>query len=245
MATNYTTWAKVLELYKRADDVEPAGADQTALMEEMTQMFQGYIRHLHKNDLTTVDAIVNKAVAHLCIEELRTRVATNLNERTAATFDHISGMFFPEGIKAHSLIDSIRQKKYVLVQDATAHDVHNPEVLPAAGNTGAGIIRVYLPHEWKEEEGAVFKLECTTSGRVDDATARFSIERDNEATDSTTDATPSVDWAHIVSELYWRAFDDSDSGNSFVSTDTWSFTVFAPGAVVQTTGPRQVNFFRS
>lgn len=239
----YTTWAKILELYPRAADVEATGGDQTQLIDDMSELFHGYIRHLHKYDLTTVDKIVDRAVALLCINELKTRRGGNLAEREVASFDHISGLFFAEGIEAHGYIDSIRQGKYTLSQDAHQHDVHNPEVLPASGNTGVGNIKIWLPIEWKDDQIAYFEMKCTTAGRVDDEDARFSIFRDNDATAISTDVTPPTDWTEIVDKLYWRSWDDSDSGNSFEVDDVWTFTVFPSTAVAQGGKAGQVEFY--
>ena len=236
----YTTWAKVLELYPPADDVEPTSGDQTQLIADMSDLFQGYIRGIHKDDLTTVDSIVNRTVALLCINELRGRRATGSGEREFVEFPHFGGDLFAQGREAHGYIASIRSGAFVLQQDVAGHDVTHPEVIPASGNSGAGTVEAHLPHEWKDNRSARITIKVTTAGRVDDEDMRYSWYRDNSATESGSDATPSADWVHLEHELYLRFKDPAQTGESFAANDVYTLDVYPPDTAAQSTGPTEI-----
>lgn len=241
----YTTWAKVVALYPRASDVEPDSADQTALIASYSNLFHSFIRQIHKSDLTgTLDEAVTQAVALLIVDELRRRAQTDDDERNVeVSYEHYKGITSQEGAAAHSLIDSIRRGAIVLTQDKADRDIHYPEVTPGSGNTSTGAIDCYLPHEYKSDRTDTFTLKCTTAGRVDAETARFSCYMNYNATAIETDITPSTEWTHITNELYVRFRDTALTGAMFVLNETWTIVAVPPTAEAQSSGPREFDVY--
>lgn len=244
---SYTTWAKVVELYPRAADVEADSADQTALITAYSGLFHSFIRHIHKADLTSpYDTAVSEAVALLIVDHLRRRAQTDDDERAVTVeYEHYKGITTPEGAAAHATIDSIRRGALVLAQDDSEHDLHYPEVIATSGNTSVGTVQVYLPHEYKSDRSDTIRIVCSTSGRVDDGTAAFSWYLNYNATAVGSGIACSDDWTHLQNELYIRFVDTALTSNSFVATDSWTVTVKPSTNPARASGPRQADVYTS
>jgi len=240
----YTTWTKVQQLYPRADDVEAVGANQTALIAAKQNLFHSFIRHIHKNDLTTIDEAVSEAVALLIVDELRRRAQTDDDERSVeVSYPHFKGITSPEGAGAHALIHAIREGWIVLTQDKADKDLEYPEVTAAAGNTSTGTVECYLPHEYKSDRIDTFTIKCTTGGRVDVATAVFSVYQNYGATPIGTGLAASGAWAHITNELYIRFLDTALTGAMFVVNDTWTIVAVPPTNPSRSAGPSEYGVY--
>jgi len=240
MATDYTTWAQVLDLWPRADQVEKFTANQTALITAKCNLFQSYIRLIHKEDLLSpYDEIVKMTVANLVIDELKTRNITDDSELIDVEYDHFMGRVTRNGAAAHSTIDAIRRGSVVLGQDTAAHDVHHPRAIPASGNTSAGKVEVYLPHEYKSDQSDEYLIKISTAGRVDDGDALFDVYVNNNATASSTGNTCGTGWGHLGNELYIRFLDQAQSADQY----TWTITVHPTTGESRTTSPRNFDFY--
>jgi hypothetical protein len=236
----YTTWTKVVQLYPRAGDVESVSGNQTALIAAKQNLFHSFIRHIHKNDLTTIDECVSEAVALLIVDELRRRAQTDDDERSVeVNYPHYKGITTPEGAGAHALIHAIRDGAIVLTQDKSDKDVLYPAVTPATGNTSVGTVECYLPHEYKSDRIDTFTIKCTTGGRVDVATAIFSVYQNFGATPIGMGLAASEAWTHISNELYVRFVDTALTGAMFVVNDTWTIVAVPPTNPSRSTGPTE------
>lgn len=246
MATDYTTWGKVIDLWPRAGDVEKFDADQTAIITAKCNLFQSYIRLIHKEDLTSpYDEIVKMTVTNLVIDELKTRNITDDAELIEVEYDHFKGLVTKHGAAAHSTIDAIRRGAVVLGQDTAEHDVHHPRAIAASGNTSAGTVEVYLPHEYKSDRSDEYLIKITTAGRVDDSTAIFEVYVNNNATASSTGNTCGTGWSHLANELYIRFLDQAQTADQFVLNDTWTITVHPTTGESRTTSPKNFDFYAS
>ena len=244
MATDYTTWAQVLDLWPRASQVEKFDANQTALITAKCNLFQSYIRLIHKEDLLSpYDEIVKMTVANLVIDELKTRNVTDDSELIDVEYDHFMGRVTKHGAAAHSTIDAIRRGAVVLGQDTAAHDVHHPRAIPASGNTSAGKVEVYLPHEYKSDAADEYLIKISTAGRVDDADATFDVFVNNNATAASTGNTCGSAWAHLGYELYVRFLDQAQTADQFVINNTWTITVHPSTTESRTTSPRTFDLY--
>lgn len=240
----YTTWAQVLALYPPADDVESNSSNQTALIVAKSNYFSSFIRGVHKGALDEpVDEVVNLAVAHLIIGELRLRRRTDDGEMEIVSFDHISGKFFDEEIRAHAVIQAINRGSIVLTEDHAERDVHHPEAIPDSANTSTGKVSALLPHEYKSNREDTLIIKITTAGRVDDGTAKFDWYRNNAATAEDTAVVMSSDWTHLLNEAYVRFRDSAQSGEQFAINDTWTVTLVPPTSETQSSGLRAVEVF--
>ena len=243
MAT-YTTWQKVVDMFKLAADVESVGASQTALITAKSNLFQGYIRMIHKEDLTgTLDEIVTMTVANLVAEELKGRCATDDSEWLDVDYEHFKGRVTRFGAAAHSTIDAIRRGAIVLTQDVAERDLLHPTPIPGSANTSTGKVECYLPHEYKASTVNTYLMKITTAGRVDDGTAKYSVYVNNNVTAASTGNTCSDSWVELGYELYVRFRDGDQSGNEFILNDTFTVTGYPPLSSARTTGPYNLEFF--
>lgn len=250
MAAEYCTWDDVKGRYPLAEDVGSydQSADQDALIQSQTNLFRSWIRNVHKEELTSpYDEIVVDAVAWLCAGFLERRVMVNPDQELQyVEFDHIRGAFTPGEIQAHTQIQAIKRGDAVLGQDVHKRDIGQPEVEIGSSNSGAGTIEAILPHEYKAHVKGVYKFVCTTTGRVDDGSAMFSVYFQNAETPFLTSVAATNTPTHIRNEFYVSFADAStDGSDSFEADDEFTITVFPPDVDHQRHGPRQINVFRA
>ncbi len=248
--TPYTDWVKVLSLYETASDIEPNDGNQTALLQKKTDEFTAFIRKVHKAPLSpvpggsTYDEIVQLAVAHLVIEELKQRRHTDDGELTFAQYPHISGYFTNNGHQAHGIIGGIIRGSVVLTQDHAEKDITSPEAVPVV-KTGSGELQTHLPYVYDSKTVDIFRIKITDDGRADDGSAKFTLWKNNDELGKLVNLAASSSLYHIGGNLYIRFVDTQTTGVSFNLNDEWTITAVPPDAERQNTGPRPIEFFSS
>jgi hypothetical protein len=236
----------VLDIFPRAGDVESDSGNQTALIEAKSNMFQTFIRSVHKDWLETpYDEVVKLAVAHLVADELHKRRLSDDSDLEPADFDHISGKFTDSGIMAHSLIQSIRSSAIVLTQDDAERDLRYPEPVVIA-QTGTSKPLVYVPFGYRGATETILTIEITTTGRVEDSTAVWKAYWDYADDDPAVSAeTCSGEKYDMGSGVYVLFKDVATTGNSYASGDKYDVKLVPQTAEVRSTGPKAFDMYTS
>lgn len=241
---SYTTWQKVVDLFPLAANVESDTGNQTTLITDKSNLFQTFIRGIHKEDLTSpYDEPVKMAVAYLVIDELKKRRISDDSELEFVQFDHIAGKFTDAGVMAHSIIQGVVKGSIVLSQDDTVSDSQSPHTIPGSSNTSAGKTKALLPHEYKSNTVDTFLIKITTAGRVDAETAVFSWYLNNNATAIGTGVKCTTTPIHLRNELYVYFQDAALTGEQFAIDDTWTITAIPPLAQTRTQSPYNFEVF--
>jgi hypothetical protein len=120
-----------------------------------------------------------------------------------------------------------------------------PEPVAGITNAGTGIIIASLPRGYKADVPGLFIIECTTSGRVDDGSARFSVYFQNAAEPLLSGLVPSSFPQHVRNEFYLTFRDAAVANPSFVQDDTWTVTCYPPDTAARSSGPREIGLYLS
>jgi hypothetical protein len=224
--------------------VESNGTNQTNLIAAKTDLFDSYTRNIRKKAWAeSVNEVVKQAVANLIADELLQRRLTNDTDLEFAEYEHIRGKFTRFGHTAHSLIESIRKGAFVSDEDLASRDLiyPDPEVVT---QTGSGAVQVKLPHGYGATTKDTWNFLCTTAGRVEDDTARFSIiynYGDDDPAD--TDVEPTGAWQHVKYGLYVRFLDTATTGNSFEVNDDFKVIVAPLNTEAMSAGPTNFDMY--
>ncbi len=244
MPAQYCTWAKVQQYYPQADLVEPTAGDQTTLIEQKTNFFRAFLRSTRKTELTApYDEPVQIAVAQLVVDELKRRAMTDDSDLVFQEFKHVRGMMTDSQAEAHSLIEGMLSGDVILTEDPAEHDLEWPASVPAAGNTGNGVIHARLPYGYEDTKTGIYYVEFTTAGRVDDGTAKYKWHYNNSETANDTGVVPTGDLAEIAYGLYLSFVDGSRSGDSFDLGDNYTITCYHRTEQARTHGPQQIDYY--
>jgi len=243
MASAYTTWQKVLDIYPNAADIESNSSNQTALIQAKSDEFASYIRNIHKDVLTSpYDEVVKVCVANLVIEELRHRRLSQDSELETGEFDHIVGRFTHNGLVAHGIIQAIRRGTIVLDEDNADKDIRKPEAVIVT-KTGTGTLEVVMPEAYRSWQTDIYRVLITTTGRVDAGTAQYSVWQNYDTSNVLTGQVVSTAPVHLYGGLYLSFKDAATTGNSFVANDEWIIKAIPLDGEFQSAGPREIQWF--
>lgn len=240
----YCTWAKVVQYFSQAAQVEPDAGEQTTLITQKTNFFRSYVRSTRKTELTPpYDEPVQIAVAQLVVDELKRRSITDDSDLVFQEFRHIRGMMTDSQSEAHSIIEGILTGAVVLSEDPAEHDLDWPAVVPGDSNTGAGVVVARLPYGYEDTKKGIYYIEFTTAGRVADETAKYKWHYNNAAEASDTDVTPANDLKEFAYGLYLSFVDGALTGDSFAVGDNFTVTCYHRSEKARTTGPQQIDYY--
>jgi len=245
----YATWEDVRRKFPLADRVVPIVTDQESLLDDKTAIFRAYTRNVRHAALTAdaageFEALAREVVASLVAGELQKKHTPNQQLREM-DFGFIQGAYTTREIDGYTIIAAIKRGDAVFEEDPALRDVILPEPIPGKTNTSTGVVIASLPVGYKALVPGIYIVECTTAGRVDNGTARFSVHFQNEATPLVVDLIPTSFPQHIRNEFYLTFRDGAVANPSFVQDDVWTVTCYPAETVANANGPREIGLFLS
>jgi len=243
----YCTWEDVKREFKLADQVVPVVLDRERLLDEMTGIFRSYTRNVRHAALTAsgvgeYEALAREVVMSLVVGKLERRAKATSVDLREMDFGFMSGSFTEHEITAYTHIAAIKSGDAVFEEDPALRDVVLPETISEATNTSQGLVIASLPVGYKAHVPGVYRIMCTTAGRVDDGTARFRVYFQNNLQLPEVDGlVPTTFPQHIRNELYLSFRDKVVAGNSFVAADTWTVTAYPADTAARANGPKEIN----
>jgi len=246
----YAMWEDVKARFRLADTVVPNVPDRELLLDDKTSIFRAFTANVRRAALTpkgdgSYEATAKEVVADLVAGELQKRHTPNQQLREM-DFGFISGAYTTRECDAYAKIKAIKDGDLVFEEDPALREVTLPEALAASANTSNGKVIALLPTGYKAHVPGVFVVKCTTAGRVDAGSARFTVYFQNDASEPlATGLEPLITPQHIRNEFYLVFRDGTLSGNSFVLNDSWTVTCYPPESAARSRGPREIGLFLS
>lgn len=236
--------------YALASQHVPNVPDRNRKMEEHTSIFRAYTRNVRRAALTRnaqgdYDALARKIVAGLVAGELERKDTADQSQLIEMDFGFQRRLYAPLEAEAWGHIAALRSGDAVFDEDPALRDTVFPDPVALEANTGTGEIFAKLPYGYKGTTPGNYRIKCTTAGRVDAASARFSIFYQGNATPLASAVVPTADWLHVQNELYIMFRDPLTSGTSFQLDDEWVLQVFPPDTSARGRGMRRMEIFTS